>query len=60
MSMEGGENYENPRFRIEVNVPREQKLAILRLHNGATLQSAAEAPVDLQCKQCVLINYLWT
>ena len=42
--MEGGENREPPRFCIEVNVPRGGwKLAVLRLHHGATLQSAAEA-----------------
>ena len=36
---------------IEVNVPRGgQKLAVLRLHHGATLQSAVEATVDLHCK----------
>ena len=27
-----------------------QKLAVLRLHHGATLQIAAEATVDLYCK----------
>ena len=43
--MEGGENHEPPRFRIEVNVTRiGWKLA------GATLQSAAEANVDLYFK----------
>ena len=46
--MEGGENQEPPRFCIEVNVPRGgRKLAVLRLHHGATLQSAVEATVDL-------------
>lgn len=49
--MEGGENHEPPRFCIEVNVPRgEQKLSVLWLHQGATLQSAVEATVDLRCK----------
>ena len=49
--MEGGENKEPPRFCIEVNVPRGgQKIAVLWLHNGATLQSAVEATVDLHCK----------
>ena len=49
--MEGGENYEPPRFCIKVNVPRGGlKLAVLRLHHGATLQSAVEATVDLHCK----------
>ena len=49
--MEGGENYGPPRFCIEVNVPRGgQKLAVLWLHHGATLQSAAEATIDVYCK----------
>ena len=49
--MEGGENHEPPRFWIEVNVPRGgQKLAVFRLHHDVTLQSAAEATVDLHCK----------
>ena len=44
--MEGGENQEPPMFYIVVNVPRgEWKLAVLRLHHGATLQSAVEATV---------------
>ena len=48
--MEGVENHEPPRFCIEFNVPRGgQKLAVLQLHHGATLQSAAEAIA----KQCV-------
>jgi hypothetical protein len=47
----GGENHEPPRFCIEVNVPRGgQKLAVLWLHHGATLQSAAEDIVDLHYK----------
>jgi hypothetical protein len=42
-----GENHEPPRFCIEVNVHREGlKLAVLLLHNGATLQNAVEATVD--------------
>ena len=42
--MEGGENHEPPGLCIEVNVPREgQKLAVLWLHHGATLQSAVVA-----------------
>ena len=46
--MEGGENREPPSLCIEVSVPRGgQKLAVLRLHHGATLQSAVEASVDL-------------
>ena len=46
--MEGCENHEPLRFFIEVNVPRGgQKLAVLRLHHSAILQSAAEANVDL-------------
>ena len=49
--MEGGENHDPPRLCIEVNVPRRgQKLAVLRLHHGVTLQSAAEATVDFHCK----------
>ena len=49
--MEGSENHEPPRLCIEVNVPRgEWKLAVLRLHRGATLQSAVEVTVDLHCK----------
>ena len=49
--MEGGENHETPRFCIEENVPREGwKIAVHWLHHGATLQSAAEATVDLHCK----------
>ena len=57
--MEEGENHEPPRFCIEVNVPRgEQKLAVLRLHHGATLQSAVEATVDLHCKT-VCFNQLF-
>ena len=60
-SIEGGENREPPRFCVEVNVARGGwKLAVFRLHHGATLQSAVEATVDLHCKQCVLINYLVT
>ena len=53
--MEGSENSESPRFCIEVNVPRGgQKLAVLRLHRGPTLHSAAEATVDLHCKTVYL------
>ena len=49
--MEEGKNNEPPRFCIEINVPRGGwKLAILQLHDGATLQSAVEATVDLHCK----------
>jgi hypothetical protein len=45
--MEGSENDEPPRFCIEVNVPRGgQKLAVLVLHRGATIQSAVEATVE--------------
>ena len=40
-----------PRFWIEVNVLRGGwKLAVLRLHHGATLQSAVEAIVEPLCK----------
>ena len=50
--MEGGENHEPQRFCIEVNLPRGgQKLVVLRLHHGTTLQSAVEATVD-HCKVC--------
>ena len=49
--MEVGANHEPPRFCIEVNVLRGgRKLSVLRLHHGATLQSAVEATVDLLCK----------
>ena len=41
-------------FVFKSNVPREQKLAVLRLHHGATLQSAFEATVDLHCKTVCL------
>ena len=41
----------SPTFYIEVNVPKGgRKLAVLRLHHGATLQSAVEATVDFLCK----------
>ena len=47
----GSEIREPPRFCTEVNIPRGgQKLAVLRLYHGGTLQSAAEATVDLHCK----------
>ena len=60
MCMEEGEAYEPPRCCIEVNVPRGgQKLSVLRLHRGATLQSAVEATVDLHCKT-VCINKLFS
>jgi hypothetical protein len=55
--MEGGEKHEPPRFCIEVNIPRgEWKLAVLRLHHVATLQSAVEATVDLDCFNKLLGN----
>ena len=51
MSMAAGENNEPPRVCVEVNVPRGgRRLAVLRLHHGATLQSAIDATVDLHCK----------
>jgi hypothetical protein len=51
--MEGGEYHEPPRFSIEVNVPRGGwKLAVLRLHHDATLQSAVEATVDISKYFC--------
>ena len=57
--MEVGENHESPRFFIEVNVPRGgQKVAVLWLHHGATIQSAAEAIVDLHWKT-VCFNQLF-
>ena len=57
--MEEGENHEPPMCCIKVNVPRgRQKLAVLQLHHGATLQSAVEATVDLHCKT-VCFNQLF-
>jgi hypothetical protein len=56
--MEEGENHDPPRFCIELNVPRGgRKLAVLWLHQGATLQSAVEATVDLYF-ETVCFNYL--
>ena len=50
-SVEAGEDHEPPWFCVDVNVPRGgRKLAVLRLHHGATLQSAVEATVALHCK----------
>ena len=50
--MEGGENHEPPKFCIEVYASKGgRKLAVLRLHHCATLQSAVEATVDL-AKHC--------
>ena len=58
--MEGRENHETPRFSNEFNVPRGgQKLAVLRLHHGATLQSAIEAIVDLINYKTVCFNKLF-
>ena len=58
-SMEGVENHEPPRFCIEVNVPTGgRKLAVLRLHHGATPQRAVEATVDFHCKT-VCFNQLF-
>jgi hypothetical protein len=46
-------------FCIEVNVlGGGWKLAVLQLHHGATLQSAAEATGDLHCKT-VCFNQLF-
>ena len=54
-----GENHEHPRFCIEVNVPRGGwKIAVLRLHHGATLEGVVEATVDLHCKT-VCFNQLF-
>jgi hypothetical protein len=51
MLEEGGKNHEPLRFYIEIIVLRGGwKLAVLRLHHGATTQSAVEATVDLLCK----------
>lgn len=48
--LQGGENHEPRRFCIEVNIPRGgRKLAVLRLHYGATLEGAVEDTVD-HCK----------
>ena len=56
--MEGGENHEPSRFCIEVNVPRgRRKIAVFRLHHGATPESAVEATVD-HCKT-VCFNQLF-
>ena len=54
--MEGGETYEPPRLCIEVRGGWE--LAVFRLHQGATLQSAVDATVDLHCKT-VCFNQLF-
>ena len=46
--MEGGENNEHPMFCIEVNVHiGGRKIAVLRLHHGATIGGGVEATVDL-------------
>ena len=44
-SLERGENHEPPRFCVEGG-----KLAVLRLHHGATLQNAIETTADLHYK----------
>ena len=51
--MEVGENHE-----LCIEVPRGWKLALLQLQHCATLQSAAEATVDLHCKT-VCFNQLF-
>jgi hypothetical protein len=57
--MEVVRTMEPPRFYIEVNVlTGGWKLAVLRLHHGATLQSAVQATVDLLCKM-VCFNQLF-
>jgi hypothetical protein len=49
--MAEGENQEPSRICIEVNVPKwTQKVAVLRLRYVATVQSAAEATLDLNRK----------
>ena len=50
--MEAGENHKSPRFCIS----RGQKLAVIRLHRGATLQSAVEAIVAFHCKTMCFIK----
>jgi hypothetical protein len=64
VSLWKGENHELPRFCNEANAPRGgRKLDVLRLHHDASLKSAVEAIVDLQCfnaKKMCLINYLVT
>ena len=56
--MEWGENHEPPRFCIEVNVPRGGWKLTVRLHRGATLQSAVGAIADLHSKT-VCFNQLF-
>ena len=59
MSMKGGEAYEPPRFCIGVNVARGgRKLAVLRLHHGATPDSAVDVTADIHCKT-VYFNQLF-
>jgi hypothetical protein len=49
--MKAGENHEPPMFYIEVNVHRgRRKIAVLRLHHGATVEGSVKATVDLHCK----------
>ena len=56
--MEVGENHEPPRFCIEVRVPRGgRKIAVLRLHHGATLEGAVEATVDLHYKRVCFVVF---
>ena len=46
-------------FVLKSNIPRGgQKLAVLRLHHGATLQSAVEATVDFH-RKTVCLNQLF-
>ena len=57
--MEGSEAYEPPRCCIEVNVARGgRKLTVLRMHHGATADSAVEVNVDL-LRKTVYFNQLF-
>jgi hypothetical protein len=58
--MKGGENHEPPRICIEVNVPRGGwKIAVLRLHHGAALQSAAETTAETTLCKIVCFHQLF-
>ena len=49
--MEVGLVHKPPIFYIEVNVARGgSKIAVLRLHQGATTEGPAETSVDLHCE----------
>ena len=53
-----GENHEPPRFCIDIDVPRELKIAVLWLHHGATIEGAVEATLDCHSKT-VCFNQLF-